>query len=257
VPWGKGRYERAAAELAPVAKEVVARAALAPGDRVLDLGCGTGNVALLAARAGAVVTGVDPAERLVEVARERVPGASFVVGFAEELPFADAAFDVVISVFGAIFAADAKAALAELVRVLRPGGQALVTAWLPEGPLRRMIGIRGRAVAAATGEQPPKRFPWQDRDALGDAAARLGARVSFEDAEATFTAESPEAYLAGWREHPMEVAARPALERAGLLEAVEAEVLVALRQDNEDPAAFRATSRYRIATIEPGARTPP
>jgi SAM-dependent methyltransferase len=251
VDWGQGRYERAAAELAPVAEAVVARAALAPGERVLDLGCGTGNVALLAARAGVVVTGVDPAQRLVEVARERVPAATFVVGSAEDLPFDDAAFDVVISVFGVVFAADADAALSELVRVLAPGGRALITAWLPGGALHRMIGIRGRAVAAATGEQPPRRFAWQDRDALSDAVGRLGARVSVEDAEVTFAADSPEAFLAAGREHPREVVARPALERAGTLDAVEADILTALREDNESPAAFRATSRYRIATIEP------
>jgi SAM-dependent methyltransferase len=252
VDWGQGRYERAAAELEPVAEHVIARTALAPGERMLDLGCGTGNVALLAARAGAVVTGVDPAQRLVEVARERVPGAIFLVGSAEDLPFDAGAFDVVISVFGVIFAADAEAALAELVRVLAPGGRALVTAWLPGGALHRMIGIRGRAVAAATEEQPPKRFAWQDCEALSVAVGRLGARVSFEDAEVTFAADSPEAFLAAGREHPRDVAARPALERAGTLEAVEADILAALREHNDDPAAFRAMSRYRIATIEPG-----
>src|SRR4051794_10485019 len=111
--WGQGRYERAAADLEPVAERVVALAGLAPGERVLDLGCGTGNVALLMARAGATVTGVDPSERLVSVARERVPDAGFVIGSAEALPFDDAAFDVVISVFGVVFAADAERALAE------------------------------------------------------------------------------------------------------------------------------------------------
>jgi 2-polyprenyl-3-methyl-5-hydroxy-6-metoxy-1,4-benzoquinol methylase len=69
VDWGAGDYERTAADLEPTARHVVALAGLAPRERVLDLACGTGNAALLWARAGARVTGLDSAERLVEVAR--------------------------------------------------------------------------------------------------------------------------------------------------------------------------------------------
>jgi SAM-dependent methyltransferase len=124
-----------------------------------------------------------PAERPVEVARERVPAATFPVGSAEDLPFDDATFDVVISVFGVMFAADAEAALAELVRILAPGGRALVTAWLPGG-----------------GAAPDDRHPRSRRSGRHRRAAAEALRM-------------PEA--------------------------------------NEDPAAFRATSRHRIATIEP------
>src|SRR5919199_1651139 len=102
--WSVGEYERSAHELAPAARHVVELAALAPGERVLDVACGTGNAALLAARAGAVVTGLDAAARLIDVARGRAADAgveaSFVVGDAQALPFEDGAFDAVLSIFG-------------------------------------------------------------------------------------------------------------------------------------------------------------
>ena len=73
--WGLGRYEDTAAQLEPAARAVVERAAPAAGEHVVDVGCGTGNAALLAAERGARVTGVDPAPRLLDVARERGRGA--------------------------------------------------------------------------------------------------------------------------------------------------------------------------------------
>ena len=85
--WGIGNYEATALELEPAAQHVVSAVHLAPGEHVLDVACGTGNAALLAARAGAVVTGLDGAQRLIEVARSRAAAdgleASFVVGDAQ------------------------------------------------------------------------------------------------------------------------------------------------------------------------------
>ena len=133
VDWGKGRYEQTAAELEPVAEAVVAMAAPTAGDRVLDVACGTGNAALLAAARGADVVGVDSSERLVAVARQRAQQAGlfaeFVVGDALVLPVGDAEFDVVLSVFGVIFAADPAQAVSEVARVLRSDGRAYIAAW--------------------------------------------------------------------------------------------------------------------------------
>jgi ubiquinone/menaquinone biosynthesis C-methylase UbiE len=104
IDWGLGHYEQTATELEPVAEHVVALAGLLPGERVVDLATGTGNGALLAARLGAVVTGLDAAPRLIDVARERSANegveASFVVGNLESLPFEDGVFDVALSVLG-------------------------------------------------------------------------------------------------------------------------------------------------------------
>ncbi len=83
VDWGAGRYETTAAELAPVAQVVVERAGISPGDDVVDIACGTGNAALLAAGRGARVVGVDGAPRLLEVARERARAQGIVLDLRE------------------------------------------------------------------------------------------------------------------------------------------------------------------------------
>lgn len=136
--WSVGRYEQTAEQLLPAARVAVEHAAPIKGEHVVDVGCGTGNAALLAAAQGARVTGVDPAKRLLEVARElakeRKLDATFVSGEAAALPLRDGEADVVLSVFGVIFAPDPGAAATELTRVARPAGRIILTAWIPEGP---------------------------------------------------------------------------------------------------------------------------
>jgi SAM-dependent methyltransferase len=252
--WSAGRYEETAAELEPAAEHLVSLAGLRSGERVLDVACGTGNAALIAAGLGADVTGLDSAPRLVEVARARAAAegldVAFVVGDAQDLPFPDAGFDAALSVFGVIFAEDAARALGELVRVLQPGGRAVVSAWLPEGPVSESIGIVSRAMAEATG-RTRERFPWHDVDAVRAVAEPLGASVDAEDAAIAFNAASPEAYVTvGRANHPMYQSARPLLERAGIFEEVTGRVLDVLRAGNEDAGAFRVTSHYRVLRIE-------
>jgi SAM-dependent methyltransferase len=251
--WGIGEYEHTAAELEPVARYVVELAAITPGERVLDIACGTGNAALLAAAAGAAASGLDASRRLVEVARGRAAAegldVSFVVGDLHELPFSDGSSDVALSIFGLIFAAQPDRAAAELVRVLAPGGRGLVTTWIPEGAIDAMVGVAVRAVQAATGTRV-ERFPWSDRDAVSNLFARHGASVEFNEASVSFVGDSPEAYLTGPQaEHPMHVASRPLLESAGTYDTVREQMLAALEEGNEDPAAFRVTSRYLVARI--------
>src|SRR3954451_17387480 len=184
VDWSVGEYERTAAELEPAARHVVERAAIAPGERVLDLACGTGNAALLAAAACARATGLDSAPRLVEVGRERVPDAEFVVGDALDLPFDDGAFDVVVSVFGVIFAPDPARAVEQILRVLAPGGRALLAVWRPEGPVHEEVGVLARGIAEAGGPSRPP-FAWLDADAVRALPAIDGATVDAEDAQLT------------------------------------------------------------------------
>jgi SAM-dependent methyltransferase len=135
--WGGADYERLAQRLAPVHDDLVARLAPAPGERWLDVGTGTGEVALRAARAGAEVTGVDISEELLELARGK-HGASAVrweLRDAQSLGIESAAFDVVVSCFAAIFAPDPWATAGELARACRPGGRVGLTCWRPkEGP---------------------------------------------------------------------------------------------------------------------------
>lgn len=252
--WGVGRYETTAEELRPVAAAVVERAAISPGDRVVDVGCGTGNAALLAALRGAQATGVDPAARLLEVARGRAAesgvSATFLQGDAASIPVATAGADVVLSVFAVIFAPDPIAAAAEMARVTAPGGRILLTAWIPEGAVQDCVGIFQRAVAAAIGRPAgPPPFAWHEKHALVSLFGPLGFSVEVEPGELAIRASSAREYLEiQGRDHPLSVAGRAVLESSGEGEAVRERALGVLEAANEDPAAFRVTSRYVVAT---------
>jgi SAM-dependent methyltransferase len=252
--WGAGHYETFAADLEPVAEHVVTLAAPVAGSTLLDIACGTGNAALIAAHRGAVVSGVDSAARLIEVARERAAQtglrASFHVADAQLLPFEDRAFDSVVSVFGVIFAADARQTLAEALRVVRPGGRAVLSAWRSGGAVDAMVGTMIGALSQVLGP-PPARFKWGDPDAVRQLAAGLDAEVQFHDGTLAFTAESPEAFLlAQEQQHPMSIWGRDLLERHGGDSGASHErALAVLREGNEDPAAFRATSRYHVIEV--------
>lgn len=133
--WGFAPWERVEHTLAGVHDRLLARLDPQPGDRWLDVGTGTGAVAVRAARAGANVTGLDLAEPLVETARERAAAEGLAVRFeagtVEELPFEDAAFDKVSSSMGLIFAPRHGRAAAEVARVTRPVGKLGFSAWRP------------------------------------------------------------------------------------------------------------------------------
>jgi ubiquinone/menaquinone biosynthesis C-methylase UbiE len=131
--WSGASYEWIAETFGPIHDRVVAALAIEPGTCVLDVACGTGGVALRAARAGAEVVGSDIAPEQLAKAREAADAEGLEIRFDEgdcqELPYADADFDAVASVFGAIFAPDHTRAAAELARVCRPGGRLALTAW--------------------------------------------------------------------------------------------------------------------------------
>ena len=141
----------------------------------MDLATGTGNAALLAAGTGAVVTSLDSAPRLIDVARvcaatEGVE-ASFVVGDLQALPLEDGSFDVALSVFGLIFATDARRAFGEMMRVLRPSGRALLSVWIPPGQ-----STRWSAPLDARLRQSPDRRPigWPGTTPAPWASSRSG-----------------------------------------------------------------------------------
>jgi SAM-dependent methyltransferase len=254
IDWGVGRYERTADQLMPAARLVVERAAPIAGERVVDVGCGTGNAALLAAERGARVTGVDPAARLLEVARAdaaaRGLDADFVPGNAAALPLADGEADLVLSVFGVIFAPDPEAAAAEFGRVTAADGRVVLSAWIPGGAVSAVNRLAREAVAKALelpAEPPP--FPWHERDALAGLLAPHGFDVSVEETTIAFTGSSAREYLTAEAEsHPMAVAGRAVLEPRGEGEALSQRMLEVFEAANEDPDAFRVTSRYVIAT---------
>jgi SAM-dependent methyltransferase len=131
--WGSAPWERVAETMADIHARLAAALGPQSGQRWLDVGTGTGAVAVRAARAGATVTGLDLAPGLIATARrlatEQGLPIRFDVGDAERLPYDDASFDVVASAHGVVFAADHAAAARELARVCRPGGRLGITAW--------------------------------------------------------------------------------------------------------------------------------
>lgn len=249
--WDAGRYERTAAELEPVSRAVVDIAAPQPEERVLDLACGTGNAALLAAARGARVTGVDSAPRLLGVARERAGALNLNVEFLKgdllELPVHDDSADVVLSVFGLIFASDPARALQEVARAAAPRARVFISAWIPAGPINDMLAALGRVVARVTEAPPPRRFAWSDAAAVKAIARKAGLELrGTTRGDLAIRDESPDAYVAGGQQHPMALGVRPVLERAGADAEARGAMLDVLRKANADPGAFLVHSPYVV-----------
>jgi SAM-dependent methyltransferase len=176
--WMVGDYGKVAKHIETVAEEFIARLELKPGDRLLDVACGNGNLAIVAARAGAIATGVDIATNLLEQARARAKSEGLTIQFdegdAENLPYGDASFDVVVSMFGAMFAPRPELVAAELARVCRSGGRIAMANWSPEGFVGEMFKIGGKYAPPPNMPSPVK---WGDeetvRERLRDGIADL------------------------------------------------------------------------------------
>jgi SAM-dependent methyltransferase len=177
--WMSGDYGHFAKYLEPGALHFLARLAIGRGTRMLDVACGAGQTAIPAARAGAIVTGVDIASNLIEQARNRALAEDLEVRFdegdAEMLPYEDASFDLVLSLIGAMFAPRPDRVAAELLRVCRPGGRIAMGNWTPEGHVGQMFKIIGRHVPLPPLMTSPVK--WGDeatvRERMRDGVARL------------------------------------------------------------------------------------
>ena len=157
--WTSGDFLPIARSFAPGAEEFIARLGLRPGEAVLDVACGTGNLAIPAARAGARVSGIDIAPNLIAEARleARTAGCAiaFEVGDAESLPYVDDQFDTTVTMFGAMFAYRPERAAAELLRVTRPGGRVAMANWTPEGFVGQMLRAHTALVPPPSGVPSP------------------------------------------------------------------------------------------------------
>lgn len=148
----------------PVAAHLVRFAGITPGEAVLDVGTGTGVVAITAARAGAQVSGLDLTPALLDEAREnariaQLPQITWTEGDAESLPYPDASFDVVVSQFGHMFAPRPEVATAEMRRVLKPGGRIAFATWPPEHFVGKMFMLVGRNMPPPpAGASPPPQW---------------------------------------------------------------------------------------------------
>lgn len=166
--WIAGDFGRIATSFEAGAEQFVQRLGLQPGMRVLDVACGTGNLALPAARAGAAVTGLDIAPNLIEQAQANAAAEGlsirFEVGDAEAMPYEDGSFDVVMTMFGAMFAPRPDVTARELKRVCQSGGLIAMANWTPGGFIGQMFKTTGKHVPPPTGMPSP--LLWGDEEAV-------------------------------------------------------------------------------------------
>jgi ubiquinone/menaquinone biosynthesis C-methylase UbiE len=174
--WMAGDFGEVAKYAQTAADDFVARRAVRPGMRVLDVACGTGNLSIPAARAGADVTGVDIAPNLLVSARRRAEAERLTIGFdegdAEALPYADQSFDLVVSMFGAMFAPRPERVASELARVLRPGGEIAMANWTPRSFIGETFTVTARHVPPAAGLTPP--VMWGDETTVRERFRAVG-----------------------------------------------------------------------------------
>ena len=199
--WSSGDYHMIGTQILITSERLIESLDLRSTERVLDVATGSGNAALAAARHGAEVIGIDYVPSLLDHARQRaaaeVVEATFREGDAEALPFEDGSFDVVTSVFGAMFAPDQERTAAELARVTRPGGRIGLVAHTPDGFIGHLFKTIGGHVPPAPGLRSPILWGTEDRlrELFGESLAGLTARKR----HFVFRYRSPEAYLDYWR----------------------------------------------------------
>ena len=177
--WTSGNYSRIGNTLVIMGELLCEAVDVHAGDKVLDVATGSGNTAISAARRFCDTTGIDYVPELIEDARKRaeVEGMeiTFDVGDAEDLPYPDASFDVVLSTLGVMFAPDQEKVAEELLRICRPGGKIGLANWTPEGFIGNMFRTLGKHVPPPPGIKPPPLWGTEERlqELLGEGVASL------------------------------------------------------------------------------------
>ncbi|MEV0826058.1 class I SAM-dependent methyltransferase [Nonomuraea rubra] len=197
--WATGDYRSIGARFLLAAELLCEAARLRAGEEHLDVATGTGNTALAAARRSARVTAIDLVPELLAHAARRAEAEGLTIGFrqgdAEALPVPDAAYDLVTSTFGVMFARDQEQAAAELLRVTRPGGRIALACWTPSGYMGRMLALNTKYRSPAPGTRPESRWGTTDglRELFGpDVAIEAGTR------ELWWRFSSPEEHVRAW-----------------------------------------------------------
>ncbi len=181
--WSAGRYEAIGALFEPISHELVAELDVA-GRHILDAATGTGNTAIAAAMAGAMVDACDLTPRLLELARGRAAAADVTIAFAEAdliaLPYPDATFDLVVSTFGAFTVDQPERCARELVRVCRPGGRVVTTAWADRGVFATSREVIARELPEIHGPARHDPHDWAEPAAVRGFVAGLDVEVHIE-----------------------------------------------------------------------------
>jgi 2-polyprenyl-3-methyl-5-hydroxy-6-metoxy-1,4-benzoquinol methylase len=180
--WMAGDFGVVAKTISVDGEAFASRLAIPSGARVLDVACGTGNLAIPIARQGPIVTGVDIAPNLLAQARERAAAEGLAVTFdegdAEQLPYATASFDVVVTMFGAMFAPRPELVAFELARVLKPGGLLAMANWNPASFTGQMFKVGSRHVPPPPGLAPP--VLWGDEATVRERLAPYFTNIQTE-----------------------------------------------------------------------------
>jgi SAM-dependent methyltransferase len=185
--WMAGDFGQIAQHSVKAAEEFVRRVGISAANAVLDIACGTGNIAIPAARAGAKVIGVDIAPNLLEQARKRAANEALDVHFekgdAESLPYGDGRFDVVMTMFGAMFAPRPHLVASEMLRVCKSGGTVAMANWTNGGFVEKMFAVGSRFLPPPAGVPSP--LLWGDeatvKERLGSGATEVKTtRIPFE-----------------------------------------------------------------------------
>jgi ubiquinone/menaquinone biosynthesis C-methylase UbiE len=253
--WGLGDYHRFARETVwPLGPALVEACGISPGDRVLDVAAGSGNVAIRAAEAGATVIASDLTPQNLEAGRREAQARALDIGWveadAEALPFEDGEFDVVTSCLGVMFAPDHQAVADELVRVSRPGGTIGMINFTPEGLGGEFFGLFARyAPPPPAGAQPPVLWGSEEhvRKLFGDALDPL----ELTRKEYVERADSPRAYCDFFKETfgPV-IALYASLEDdPGRREALERDFLDFATRANHGPAGGPAEYSYEYLSV--------
>ncbi len=165
--WSDGDYDVFSRPMAAGAVAVIEQWGITSGEKVLDVACGSGQTAIPSAKLGAIVTGIDIADNTIDAAKNRATDEGVKVDFsvadAEEMPFNDGSYDVIISMFGAMFAPRPERVIEEFARVCRKGGRIHMANWTPQGMVGKMFKIIG-------GHVPPPNMPspllWGDEETM-------------------------------------------------------------------------------------------
>jgi SAM-dependent methyltransferase len=212
--WSLGDYSGLSEQLRPAARVLVDLCAVSAGQEVLDNAAGDGNFAVFSAEEGASVVAADIAPGMVASGRERAAAEGvdieWIEADAEDLPFEDARFDCVGSVFGAMIAPRPRVAAEEMFRVVRPGGTVGMTAWQESGANCDLFSIGRRyAPKPPAGEEPPSIEEWSHEDKIHERFEGLAASIEVSEHRLPWEAQSPEDFLSRMERHaPTQVAAK-------------------------------------------------
>lgn len=201
--WASGDYHMIGTQIQIVSEVLIESLDLRSTEVVLDVATGSGNAALAAARRGCAVIGIDYVPALLDRARRRADAedlaVEFVEGDAEALPFDGGTFDVVSSVFGAMFAPDQERTASELVRVTRSGGRIGLVAHTPEGFIGQLFKTNARHVPPPAGVRSP--IQWGTDERLAELFGDVASTIQVERRQMVFRYRSPEAYLRFWERY--------------------------------------------------------